>query len=456
MSASEAEPGAEPSRIDRVYDSILAQGDAGREAYYAGLRRAGIAATPADEAGQLYAPNPVLVPRSLVDRMRRDLDSFLRWRLEDLRDADDLLAASPPLIREQFADRELAQRLFEGLQRRHPLACLDAYLVETEEGLDRAYLEWQTAPGYYGVGLASLEASAAAFPQALDQSAALFAEQGWDAADVRRLLRELLVCEGADARSSVLIDVEPESQETRREFFALQALTGGSAEGIGIVDPRALFYDESRLSYRRDGKTIPVTRIMSRLVHDDIVQRLLPILNVEERETLARVFRDLNVDWLVHPLHFFYGSKRDFPAFRERGGSAVGLPPCELVDEELIESLKREGRARMEGRVQKPVEGSGGAAVIAEPRLEDLCPGSLLQDMIKPASCHRTLAGRREPELRIMGIPRADGGIATPIVFSRVKAPREFRSNAGVTARAEVAGTGEGYAWIVDDGDGDR
>ena len=76
--------------------------------------------------------------------------------------------------------------------------------------------------------------------------------------------------------------------------------------------------------------------------------------------------------------------------------------------------------------------------------------GSILQKMITPASCHRTLYGDFQPEIRVHGTPDGQGGLFCCGMFTRVKAPNEFRSNAGVTARAGVMGTGEGYALVVD------
>lgn len=433
----------------KVYEAVLARGEAGKERFYEELRAEGIAPTPADEPGHLYAPNPVVVPRSVVDAMVRDLNVFADWKRDRIRSHQELLEAAPPLVRDDFASTGVAAQLFLALKRRHPFACLDAYLVETPQGLDRAYLEWQTFPAYVCLGMKALAATGRAFPEIAAHGAHLTTAGSDDLEPLAKRMAALFLEGIDDARTGVVLDFEPARQETRREFYAVQALTGGAAHGFGVIDPREIRYLDGTPHYRRDGRWVAIEKAISRLVAGDIERGLAPALRGSEREDVQRFFKDGdNVDWLVHPLHFHYGSKTDFPDFHAAGLS-LGLPRCELVSLETIAQARSRGSERMLGMVQKPADGCGGAGVVLDPLVDELLPGAVLQQVIQPAACHQTLYGPHVPEVRVMGIPRADGGLDSPIVFTRVKSADVFRSNAGVTARAGIPGTGEGYAVIA-------
>lgn len=84
-----------------------------------------------------------------------------------------------------------------------------------------------------------------------------------------------------------------------------------------------------------------------------------------------------------------------------------------------------------------------------DPRVGDLRPGWVLQREIIPAACHATWHGVRTPEVRVMCLPDTDGRSMAGMVFTRVKAPDVFLSNAGHTARLGIPGTGEGYGVVV-------
>ena len=435
--------------ISRIYTAVLDQGLEGRDRYYEELRRRGIPATPDDEEGHLYSPNPVVVPRGIVDAMTADLNRFCARKCELLRDAGELLDTLPPELRAVFASPGVADRILDDLSHAHPFACLDAYLVETPTGLDPAYLEWQTFPAYPATALVVLEAMRDGFGGVEAAGGSLTAVGGETLEELRGQVRaSLLHGVEDDPRRGVIVDFEPDAQETRREFGFTTELTGGKSGGFGVIDPRQVVYRDATPCYRREGSWIPIESVFSRLVHDDLETKLLPALGADEREAVARFFGDGDrVRWRVHPLHFLYGTKADFPRFHAEELSPA-IPASEIVTRELIDELKRRGADHLKGKVQKPVEGHGGRAIIRAPSPSDLEIGHLLQDVIQPADCHLTLDGPRAPEIRVMGLPDGDGRLICSSVFTRVKAPGEFRSNAGVTARARVPGTGEGYAII--------
>ena len=431
----------------RIYDAVLARGRRGRADFYAGLRAAGFAPTPDDEPGNLYAPNPVVVPRRVVDTILADLEKFCDARRAGVKNEDDLLELVPESWRERFISRDVAARIVDDLGRRHPQSCLDAYLVERDGELVPSYLEWQTQPTYPATAASVLGVIQTVFPEVEANGGTFSGVTGEDLAATVGRLRRLYV-EGVedDPRQAVLVDFEPSEQATRGEFYRTQEVTGGRPRGIGVIDPREVFYRDGHAYYRRDNDDVPIRVVFSRLVAEDLEDKLWPTLGADERDTVGRFFRDGAIAWRVHPVHFRYGSKADFPAFHDAGLSDY-LPECRSVTADVIAEMRPVGR--LEGWVQKPTEGHGGRDIIVEPTPDDLDVGSILQRVIRPANCHLTLDGPRAPEVRVMALPGDDGHLVAFAVFSRVKAPDEFRSNAGVTAAANVPGTGEGYAVIA-------
>jgi hypothetical protein len=442
---------AEPRATQTVHDLILAEAEEGRDRYYGALRRRDIAPTPSEGEGLLFAPNPVVIERGIVRSMAQDLDAFCRARREETPTSEDLIATMPPEFRELFANPEVAAKIHDQLETMPPIALLDGFLREGPAGLEPAYLEWQTFPAYPATAVHALEALHEAYPKLDSVGASFSPQEGESLNGLRtRVRRDLLRGVEDDPRLGVLVDFEPWEQETRFEFRMQIALTGGADRGIGVIDPREICYREGQAHYRRDGQLLPIRSITSRLVPHEAMAKLLPQCSALERENLRRVFADVKLDWRVHPLHFFYGSKADLPRFRAQRLSPY-IPACEPVTAEFIAAARRQGLERIEGRVQKPVDGHGGRDVRLDPAIDELEVGALLQDRIRPAAWHPSLDGPRIPEVRLMAIPDAaqPGRLAPFGVFTRVMGPQEFRSNAGAIAHRNLPGTGEGYALFV-------
>ncbi|MCW5880425.1 MAG: hypothetical protein KIS91_05760 [Anaerolineae bacterium] len=427
-----------------LYADVVTLGPEATDRYYACLRAKGIHPTP-DETGDLYAPNPVIVDGQAVRWLLHDVNLFAEHRRAATRDGADLLALLPAEVREGFASPDVADALWAHLQVEPPLAQLDAFLVETPDGLTPRYIEWQTFGAYATLARLALACAQDAWPPL--QRASATATPGWTLADLDAKLRALYM-RGIedDPRQGVVLDYRPLDQVTRREFFAIQALTGGEG-GMGILDPREVVYRDGRPHYHRDGGWLPIRRAYSRLVHGDMARRLLHEATRDEAAAMRRFFGDAGVTWISHPIHFYYGTKAHFADFYAAGLSPR-LPGTWAVTDELLRDLRAEGRDALGGLVYKPTTGHGGQAVEADPLLAALKVGGLLQERIAPAACHTTLYGSRAPEVRLMAIP--DGRrLAGAALFTRVMAADAFKSNAGAIVAQGVAGTGEGYAFTV-------
>ncbi len=440
------------SVIAALYDAVLAQGEHGVDRFYAALRERGIDPVPNPVTGSrnLYNPIPLIVSGVLVGEMVADANRFCGALRTAVGNGAILLARMPTDVRDSFASPEIAAKIVDDLRMAHPLTGVDAFLEETPTGLKLAYLEWQTVGMYLTLGRLVLECMAQAWPL-LAERASLTAQPDLTLAALGERLRALYLAGiEDDPRQGVVLDYQPMMQPTRDEFRAIQQLTGGEHNGMAILDPRAIIQHNGRPHYRRDGMLVPVRRVYARLVYSDM-QRLLAESTAAERTLLRGLFGGgTDLSWISHPLHFFYGSKADFPHFWQQGLSPA-LKECWSVDAAFIErqAPRLVTGDRLVGYVQKPVTGQSGRGVIRYPRLNELRTGAVLQREIMPADCHRTLWGRRTPEIRVMCLPEAGGTLGAGLVYTRVKAPEVFLSNAGDLAARGLPGTGEGYGVVV-------
>lgn len=438
-------------RVTALYKEILDLGLEATETFYNCLRTRGIDPT-VYVAGQLFVSNPVLVPGYIVDRMTEDLNRFVDYSRNAMRDATDLLATMPAEAREAVVSEEVAAVLWKQLQVEPPLAALDAFLIETPDGLVPAYVEWQTVGTYATVARwISACAQSAWAPLAATTPVAT---RGWNIAMLDARLSALYLSGiEDDPRQGVIVDYQPLEQKSGREFFAIQELTGGPSDGFGIIDPREVVYMTAPGTatvhpyYRRNGTLVPIRRVYSRLVHSDLVGKLLPQCTAEERKRMRRFFGDPRLHWISHPIHFYYGTKADFVEFF-RDGLSPHVPETWLVTDELLSELRRAGRDPLVGLVSKPTLGNSGQEVEADPRLAQIEVGSLLQARFEPAACHPTLYGARVPEFRLMGIP--DGNRLTgAALYNRVMPPDSFKSNVSAVATRHMPATGEGFGFIL-------
>jgi hypothetical protein len=394
----------------------------------------------------------VILHGSIVQKMNEDANRFCEVLRETVPDAASLMARAPKIVQQSYASIDVAEQIIASLRRAHPLTMLDGFLVETDKGLFPEYLEWQTAGSYLTLGRWVLECAATAWPEIHCYSTLT----AWPDLTLEKLsaqLREFYL-DGIedDPRQGVILDYRPHQQVTRREFYTIQELTGGPANGMGILDPREIVIVNGRPHYHRDGKLIPIARAYSRLVYSEM-QQLRSETTTAEFNSISKFFRDVrHVNWINHPLHFFYGSKADLCDFWLRRLSS-SIPECRLITAEFIETqLKSRGPDhQLDGFVMKPKDLQSGLHVTLNPKVSQLQDGWILQKQIQPAPCHLTLYGPRTPEIRIMCLPDATGKLITGLVFTRVKSPEVFLTGAGHTAQLNIPGTGEGYAIVVYD-----
>jgi hypothetical protein len=115
------------------------------------------------------------------------------------------------------------------------------------------------------------------------------------------LLRDVIVGD-EDPRSVILLEIEPEKQNTRIDFWASERYLGLKVLCLSKVrrEGRSLYYlDEG-------GQRVPIRRIYNRIIFDEL----------EKRADLPREWNLLDpvdVEWVGHPNWFFRISKHTLP-----------------------------------------------------------------------------------------------------------------------------------------------
>jgi hypothetical protein len=124
---------------------------------------------------------------------------------------------------------------------------------------------------------------------------------GLDEASYLELLRETIV---GDARPEevILLEIEPEKQNTRIDFWASQRYTGLKVLCLSKIkrEGRDIYYIDD------NGKKVTIRRIYNRIIFDEL----------EKRADLPRewnMLEPVNAEWVGHPNWFFRLSKHTLP-----------------------------------------------------------------------------------------------------------------------------------------------
>ncbi len=163
------------------------------------------------------------------------------------------------------------------------------------------------------------------------------------------MLREIIVGD-SDPRNVVLLEIEPEKQNTYIDFLGAEAYLG-----IKILCITKLKKDGKRLYYMDDdGQEVTIHKIYNRVIFDEL----------EQRDDLQREFSfsdEVDVEWVGHPNWFFRVSKYIMPLL-----NSPYVPQCFYLDQldELPEDL--------ENFVLKPLYSFAGSGVKLNVTREEL------------------------------------------------------------------------------------
>lgn len=164
---------------------------------------------------------------------------------------------------------------------------------------------------------------------------------GLDNAGYVELMRKTIVGDARPERT-VLLEVEPEKQNTRIDFWATAAELGIKVLCLTKVrrEGRDLFYENEA------GERVPIERIYNRIIFDEL----------EKKADLPRewdMFEPVNAAWVGHPNWFFRISKYTLPFIKS-----------EFVPQTIFLNEIKTPPADLENWVLKPLFSFSGMGVI--------------------------------------------------------------------------------------------
>ncbi len=186
-----------------------------------------------------------------------------------------------------------------------------------------------------------------------------------------------------DPEQVILLEIEPDKQKTRIDFYITEDYTGVTPVCLTEVKKRG-----KKLYYHKNGKEIPIERIYNRVIFDEL-----------EKKNLAFDFSfqdELDVKWLNHPNWFFKISKFCLPLFESKyAPKSYFLADLEKYPDDL------------ENFVAKPLFSFSGGGVIIDVTKEALDSiedksNYLLQRKVNYAPAIETPEGGTKVEMRMM------------------------------------------------------
>lgn len=142
------------------------------------------------------------------------------------------------------------------------------------------------------------------------------------------------------AENVILLELEPEKQKTRVDFWATEQLTGVKAVCLSKI-----IREGRKLFYLRDGQKTPIHRIYNRVIFDELEQRPDLIGDFD-------LTQEVDVTWVSHPNWYFRMSKYSLPFLKNR-----------YVPESYFVSELKEIPTDLENWVLKPLYSFAGSGV---------------------------------------------------------------------------------------------
>ena len=231
------------------------------------------------------AETPVFVPKDFKNKM--------------LSACEDIIDVITDKNFKQLTERSIPAELNVPGEDNHP-QCLvfDFGVCENKNGeLEPQLIEMQGFPSLFGFQLYHSEITASYADLPGNYSSYL---NGYNNDSYQQLLKEIIVGDH-DPKNVILLEIYPEQQKTRIDFYCTQNLLG-----ISIVCLTQLIAEGENLYYMHEGVKTPVHRIYNRVIFDDLQQQenLGPIIDLS---------KPYNVEWVPHPNWFYRISKFTLP-----------------------------------------------------------------------------------------------------------------------------------------------
>ncbi len=160
-----------------------------------------------------------------------------------------------------------------------------------------------------------------------------------------------IILGGSKPENVILLEIFPEQQKTRIDFFCTEDLVG-----IKTVCLTKLIQKENELFYNLNGVETKIERIYNRLIFDDLFQQ-----PQEVQQKLSILQQDLDVTWVPHPNWFYRLSKFTLPFINH-----PYVPATQFLNE--VKELPTD----LENYVVKPLFSFAGQGVIIDVTREQI------------------------------------------------------------------------------------
>ncbi|MDP9003288.1 MAG: hypothetical protein M3N12_00700 [Verrucomicrobiota bacterium] len=228
----------------------------------------------------------------------------------------------------------------------HPIFLqVDFAICEVDGRLTPRLIELQGFPSLYAFQLFLVGCMRAAYPAIPEDWVPFFG--GLDEESYTALLRQVIIGD-AETENVVLLEVDPEKQNTRIDFACTDSLLGVRPVCLTDVTKRG-----RQLFYQRDGREVRIERIYNRVIFDELQRR--PDLKLD-----FNFHDEIDVTWVGHPNWYFRISKHSLPFLKSKHAA-----PAFFADE-------FPAGEQLEDYVLKPLYSFSGLGVDLEPTAEKL------------------------------------------------------------------------------------
>ncbi len=231
------------------------------------------------------AETPIFVPKEFTKKMLDACEDIL-----DVITADNF---------KELTERSIPQNLQIPNEDTHPQCMVfDFGICENKQGqLEPQLIEMQGFPTLFAFQAYHSEITAEYADMPATHSAYL---NGYTKETYVQLLKEIILGNHS-AENVILLEIYPEKQKTRIDFFCTEKLLG-----IKTVCLTKLIAEGEQLYYLNGNKKTPVHRIYNRLIFDDLQQQE----NLGDIIDLTKIYA---VEWVPHPNWFYRISKFTLP-----------------------------------------------------------------------------------------------------------------------------------------------
>jgi hypothetical protein len=211
---------------------------------------------------------------------------------------------------------------------------------------------------------------------------------GYTETDYLRIMRELLLGD-VPTENTILLEIEPEKQKTKIDFYCTEAYFG--VHPVCITQLRS---EGKKLYYERNGRKIWIERIYNRLIFDEL------LLKKSQLDIRVDLHQEWDVQWVGHPNWFCKMSKFTLPFL-----DTPYVPKTRFLND--VQVIPDD----LENYVLKPLYSFAGSGVkfdVTKEIIEQIPDNQrhlfILMEKVKYAPCIETLDIPAKAEIRMLWV----------------------------------------------------